>query len=209
MSYYLVSVALISLALGIFFLSFESRRPQAREVVLVSVMCALAVASRVAFAGVPYVKPVMAVIMISGVAFGWRVGFLTGSMTALVSNFVFSQGPWTPWQMIAYGIAGLIVGVLADKGLIPRSKWNMKQKTGVSVAAGFMVVFVVGPILDTSSLFLMVSAITPKTALAVYAAGFPMNLTLGIATAVCLFVFANPLLEKLERVRVKYGLFEE
>ena len=208
MSYYLVSVLLICAALGSFALSFEQRKPQAREVVLVAVMCALAVASRIAFAGVPFVKPMLAVIMISGIALGSRVGFLTGSMTALVSNFVFSQGPWTPWQMVGYGIAGLVMGVLADRGMIPRGNWSMRMRVVASVLAGLVATFFVGVILDTCAVFTMVSTVTPKAALMVYAAGFPINVVQGGATVVCMFVLANPLLEKLERVRVKYGLFE-
>lgn len=208
MSYYLVSALLICAALGSFAFSFERRKPQAREVVLVAVMCALAVAARVAFAGVPYVKPMMAVIMIAGVAFGSRVGFLAGSMTALVSNFVFSQGPWTPWQMVAYGIAGLVLGVIADKGLVSRGSWSLRVRVAVSVFAGLLTTFVVGIVLDTCTLFTMASTVSAKTALMVYAAGFPINVVQGVSTAVCMFVFANPLLEKLERVRKKYGLFE-
>lgn len=208
MSHYLVSVLLICAALGSFAFSFERRKPQAREVVLVAVMCALAVAARVAFAGVPYVKPMMAVIMIAGIAFGSRVGFLTGSMTALVSNFVFSQGPWTPWQMVAYGIAGLILGVIADRGLVSRGGWSMRVRVAISIFAGLLTTFVVGIVLDTCTLFTMVSTVSAKTALMVYAAGFPINVAQGVSTAVCMFVFANPLLEKLERVRKKYGLFE-
>ena len=144
--------------------------------------------------------------MIAGVALGSRSGFLVGAISLLVSDFVFGQGPWTPWQMLAYGIAGFVAGFLAERGVIPRSDLSNRAKTLLSLAGAAFVVVVVGPILDTCSLFTMVSAITPESALAIYASGLPVNAVQATATAITLFILANPLLGKLERVRVKYGL---
>ena len=137
---------------------------------------------------------------------GSRSGFLVGAISLLVSDFVFGQGPWTPWQMLAYGIAGFVAGFLAERGVIPRSDLSNRAKTLLSLAGAAFVVVVVGPILDTCSLFTMVSAITPESALAIYASGLPVNAVQATATAITLFILANPLLGKLERVRVKYGL---
>lgn len=205
-SYYVTSILVIIYAMVPFFVSFESRRPQARELVIIAVMCALAVAARVAFIWVPHFKPIAAIVMIAGVALGSRSGFLVGAISLLVSDFVFGQGPWTPWQMLAYGIAGFVAGFLAERGVIPRSDLSNRAKTLLSLAGAAFVVVVVGPILDTCSLFTMVSAITPESALAIYASGLPVNAVQATATAITLFILANPLLGKLERVRVKYGL---
>lgn len=109
--------------------------------------------------------------------------------------------------MLAYGIAGFVAGFLAERGVIPRSDLSNRAKTLLSACGrGLFVVVVVGPILDTCSLFTMVSAITPESALAIYASGLPVNAVQATATAITLFILANPLLGKLERVRVKYGL---
>lgn len=205
-SYYVTSILVIIYAMVPFFVSFESRRLQARELVIIAVMCALAVAARVAFIWVPHFKPIAAIVMIAGVALGSRSGFLVGAISLLVSDFVFGQGPWTPWQMLAYGIAGFVAGFLAERGVIPRSDLSNRAKTLLSLAGAAFVVVVVGPILDTCSLFTMVSAITPESALAIYASGLPVNAVQAAATAITLFILANPLLGKLERVRVKYGL---
>lgn len=205
-SYYVTSILVIIYAMVPFFVSFESRRPQARELVIIAVMCALAAVARVAFIWVPHFKPIAAIVMIAGVALGSRSGFLVGAISLLVSDFVFGQGPWTPWQMLAYGIAGFVAGFLAERGVIPRSDLNNRAKTLLSLAGAAFVVVVVGPILDTCSLFTMVSAITPESALAIYASGLPVNAVQATATAITLFILANPLLGKLERVRVKYGL---
>ena len=109
-NYYLVSVVLIVLAFVVFFFSYEKKKPQARELVTLSVMCAIAVASRAVFSMIPFFKPMAGIIMITGMAFGPGAGFLTGVVSAFVSNFIFGQGPWTPFQMLAWGICGFLAG---------------------------------------------------------------------------------------------------
>lgn len=204
--YILISIAIIIISLVPFFISFERRRPQARELVLLSVMIALAVVSRAVFAFLPQFKPMAAIIMITGIAFGGAPGFLAGSMSAFVSNFIFGQGPWTPWQMLAMGLCGYVFGLLADYDVIPRDNWSVKVRILISVVAGLFIVCIAGPILDTSSVFWMLSTITAESVLAVYAAGFFINVLHGIATFVTLFVLANPLLDKLSHVKIKYGM---
>ena len=117
-NYYLISVGLILLAFVVFFFSYERRKPQAREMVTLSVMSAIAIASRAAFAMIPFFKPMSGIIMITGMAFGPGAGFLTGVVSGFVSNFIFGQGPWTPWQMFAYGIGGALAGWLHKKNIM-------------------------------------------------------------------------------------------
>ena len=95
--YYLISTMIIMELMLPFFFRFEARRPQARELVILTVMAALAAVSRVVFAFSPYLKTITGIIMITGIAFGPEAGFLTGAVAAFASNFFFSQGPWTPW----------------------------------------------------------------------------------------------------------------
>ena len=106
--YYLISTMIIIELMLPFFFRFEARRPQARELVILTVMAALAAVSRVVFAFSPYLKTITGIIMITGIAFGPEAGFLTGAVAAFASNFFFSQGPWTPWQMFAYGFGGFL-----------------------------------------------------------------------------------------------------
>ena len=94
--YYLCSAMLIIYSMVPFFLSFEKRKPQAREIVTLAVMCAIAVASRAAFIMVPHFKPMTGIIIITAISFGPEAGFLTGAVSGFVSNFIFGQGPWTP-----------------------------------------------------------------------------------------------------------------
>ena len=110
--YYLTSLLLVGLMFVPFVLRFEGRRPQARELVLLSTMTALAVAGRAAFYWLPQCKPVCAIVILTAVAFTPEAGFVTGAAAGLISNFFFGQGPWTPWQMLGFGLVGFLGGVL-------------------------------------------------------------------------------------------------
>ena len=200
-NHYLVSVGLIVLAIVVFFLSFEKKKNHAREIVTLAVMCAIAVASRVIFSVIPNFKPVLGIIMLTGMALGPGAGFLTGAMTAFVSNFIFGQGPWTPWQMFAYGVAGALAGLLCKKGIMTE-----KKRLLTAVLGYVMIQFMVGPILDVCSIFTMKLDLSGSAALAVFAYGFVPNLIHGLATAVTLFLLAKPMMEKLNRMKEKYGM---
>lgn len=204
-SYAVVSLIVIGCAMLPFFVSFERSRPKAREVVMMAVLCAIAVASRAVFAYTPSFKPTAAIVMICGIAFGPRSGFMAGAVTMLASNMIFGQGPWTPWQMLSFGACGLVFGALADKGFIPKDHVPWKKLQTVSVLAASFIVFIAGPVLDTSTLFFMVSTITPQATAAVYLAGVPWNCMLAAATFITLMLAANPLLGIISRVEKKYG----
>lgn len=206
--YYLSGTLIVLYAIVPFFVSFEGRRPTAREIAVVAVLTALAVAARAAFIWVPHFKPMAAVIMIAGLAAGPQTGFLVGSVAALASNFIFGQGPWTPWQMLAFGVAGLVAGLLADVRVFPRANLSWPRRIALATVGFVLIVGLVGPILDTSTFFYLSTAPTPELAAVVYLAGLPVNAIHGAATALTLLVVANPLLDQLARVRVKYGLLD-
>lgn len=206
--YYLSGTLIVLYAIVPFFVSFEGRRPTAREIAVVAVLAALAVAARAAFIWVPHFKPMAAVIMIAGLAAGPQTGFLVGSVAALASNFIFGQGPWTPWQMLAFGVAGLVAGLLADARVFPRANLSWPRRIALATVGFVLIVGLVGPILDTSTFFYLSTAPTPELAAVVYLAGLPVNAIHGAATALTLLVVANPLLDQLARVRVKYGLLD-
>ena len=220
-NYYIAGVLIIILAMIPFFAGFESCRPEARELVTIAVMCAIAVASRIVFIMLPGFKPVVAIIMITGMAFGPSAGFLTGAMGAFVSNFVFGQGPWTPWQMFAVGIAGFIFGLLSGKGPVKaeaglpsgfsggRSLKKILQRLPVSLFGFLVIVVIVGPILDTCTLFTMTTAVSGASAATVYLAGLPVNLIHGAAVFVTLFFLTVPIMDKLDRIKIKYGMMEK
>ena len=105
----LLTVVVAFAAVGVFFASFEASRPALRQIMPTVVLAALAAAGRMLFAPVPDFKPVSAICILAGAVFGRRSGFLVGALAALVSNFFFGQGPWTPWQMYAWGLVEMCI----------------------------------------------------------------------------------------------------
>lgn len=199
--YYITSTLIILEMLVPFFLAFEGRKPQARELVVVAVMCAIAIVSRVAIP-IPHFKPTFAVIMLSGIAFGPETGFMVGAVTAFGSNFFAGQGAYTPWQMMAYGAGGLLAGFLAQK------KWLSRKPAWLAVFGFFAVILWVGPMLDICSIFLMPIGYTWTSVFVMLASGFSANLTQAVCTVITMLLFSKPLLEKLDRIKIKYGMME-
>ena len=186
-----------------FFLVFESRNPKARELVTIAVLCAMAVAGRAAFFMLPQFTPVMALVIISGVAFGGETGFLVGAVTMVTSNILFSQGPWTPWQMFSMGIIGFLAGVLFRKGLLRRSRGSL------ATFGAFSAVVIYGGIMNPAAALMYNShTINWEMLKAYYVSGLPMDLIHAAATVIFILIAAEPMLEKLDRIKVKYGIVE-
>lgn len=160
--YLFISMAIIIYTMIPFVMVFEGRKPQARELIILAVLAAIAVAGRVAFFMLPQFKPVIAIVIIAGICFGAESGFLVGAISMFVSNFFSSQGPWTPWQMFAAGIIGFLAGILFQKGRL-----NMK-KLPLCVFGFFSTFFIYGFLLDTASVFMFQSEVTFKSALPLY-----------------------------------------
>lgn len=198
--YYAISLAIILSGVILFLLKFENRKPSAAELTIIAVMCALAVASRVSFFFLPEVKPMAAVVIIVGISLGAETGFITGAMSAFLSNFYFGQGSWTPFQRFALGLVGFFSGIAFRR--IPVNKFTLCLYGVGSVLVLY------GGIVDINTLFYYEGKNTRMAVLAVYGASFPFNLAFGISTAVFLVILHKPVLRKLARVKRKYGLID-
>jgi uncharacterized membrane protein len=201
--YFVISLAIAVYCMLPFFLIFEGRKPQARELLTIAVLVAIAVAGRAAFFMVPSFKPVVAVTIISAVCFGAESGFLVGALSMLSSNMLFGQGPWTPWQMFAAGIIGFLAGILFQKG------WLKARKISLCIYGFLATVFIYGGIMNPASLVMTSYAITKRNLLAIYMSGLPVDLVHASATVIFLWIASKPMIEKLERIKVKYGMIEE
>ncbi len=201
-SYGVVSILVLLECMAPFALIFEGRKPKARELVLIAALCALAVAGRAALFMLPGFKPVAALVILSGVAFGGETGFLVGAMSMLTSNVLFGQGPWTPFQMFAMGLIGFLAGVSFQKGLLRAGRAPLAIFGAVSV------VLVYGGIMNPASAILYHPNLSLSVLKAYYLTGVPFDLVHAAATALFLWFGAEPMLEKLERVKRKYGLTE-
>ena len=201
-AYALMSMLFVILAILPFLMIYEMKKPQAREWIPLAVMAALAAVGRVAFAPVPFFKPTSAIIIITASVFGPEAGFLTGTMAALASNLFFGQGPWTPWQMFSFGIIGFLAGIMFQKGILRKTKTDM-------CLFGFVATFVIyGGIMNPASVIMWQSNININMVLSSYVMGMPFDFIHAVSTVFFLFLAAEPMLEKLERIKIKYGLIE-
>lgn len=199
--YNVISLAILLECMIPFFIIFEGRKPKARELVVIAVLCAMGIAGRSAFFMLPQFKPVMAITIISGVAFGGETGFLVGAVTMLASNMLFSQGPWTPWQMFAMGLTGFFAGILFRKGLLRRTRISL------CIYGAIVAIVIYGGIMNpASALIWSTGTLTKEIIIAYYITGFPMDCIQAFGTVFFLYFASEPMLEKLDRIKVKYGL---
>ena len=202
-AYLYASLIILALILIPFYISFEKDRPYARQIVLVSVMTALAVASRAAFFWVPQFKPIIAVIIISGAGLGAQSGFVVGSMSAFVSNFLFGQGPWTPFQMTAWGLIGMLAGLLFCRVYSSSDSIKVAPLMIYGAVSCFLLH---GAITDIWTVLSVSDRPTAGQFITVYSAGLIPDLILAAATVLFLGAATRPMLKKINRVKMKYGI---
>lgn len=185
-------------AIGIFFVGWERSKPGLRQIMPTVVLAALAAAGRMLFAVVPSVKPVTSVSIVAGAVFGKRCGFMVGALAALVSNFFFGQGPWTPWQMYAWGLVGYIAGILASHHIL-------ESKVAIYLY-GFFAAFIYALCLNTWTLVGFVQPFTWHSFALAYGAALPLDLIHAVSNVAFLFLIYAPWKRKLQRVKSKYDL---
>ena len=197
--YDIVMLLVAVLSIVPFFLRFEHKRQNVRELVLVAVMTALSVAGRFLFAPVPGFKPVTAIVIITGLYLGWEAGYLCGSLTALVSNLYFGQGPWTPFQMAILGLIGLFAALLAKQLCASRILLCIYGVfSGVAYSA-FM---------DVWSTLWYDGYLNIARYLALLITALPFRAVYAVSNVVFLLMLTGPIGRKLTRIKTKYGLLE-
>ena len=200
--YYFIALLILVETMLPFFLIFEGRKPQARELTVIAVLCAIGVVGRAAFFMLPAFKPVLALVIVAGVAFGGETGFLVGAMTMVASNVLFGQGPWTPWQMFSAGIIGFLAGVLFRKG------WLRRSRVSLCIYGAIATIVIYGGIMNPAAALIYTETLNWKLLLTYYVSGIPVDLIHATATVLFLWLAAEPMLEKLDRIKVKYGLMD-
>ena len=177
----IVSFLLAGGACLLFFFSFERRKPSVKDILPVVVMVA-----------------VTAIVIIMGVYCGKQTGFLTGSLCALVSNLFLGQGPWTPFQMLAWGLVGVLAAVLAKAPFFRRA-WAV-------CAYGFLAGFLYGAVTDLWTIMAMGESLSWPLVFTAYAAAVPFNVLHGMGNIVFLMLLYRPLGGKLKRMQEKFGV---
>ena len=200
-SYYAAAVMVIICAIVPFFAYFENRRVKTGEIIIIAIMTALAVAARSLFFFIPQVKPTSALVIVTAIAFGPNAGFLTGALSMFLSNFIFGQGMFTPFQMLGMGLVGFVCGCIFSGRRLSGSRF------AVSLTGGLLTFAVYGFIADSCSVLMLSSSLSLSSALAFYSSGFLFNIIHGITTALLLFFICKPMNSKFSRLRIKYGIF--
>lgn len=195
-AYMLVSLVVLCLILIPFFTRFEKRNVKSKEIVLLAMLAAIAAVSRVPFAAIPSVQPTSFVIIMAGIAFGAEAGFIVGAVSAVVSNIFLGQGPWTPWQMFAWGMMGMTAGLLKD------FIW-MKSKIGLSIF-GFIWGYLFGWIMNIWFMIANVESWSIHYFVTTYVASFYFDLAHGLANVIFIVLFSVSWLKVLLRFKVKY-----
>ena len=198
--YNLISIGIAFLGYFPVYYAYEKREGSIRRMVILAVMTALAVSGRFLFAFLPGFKPVTAIVIISGMYLGPEAGFLVGSLTAIISNMFFGQGPWTPFQMLAWGVIGMLSG-------LPFMARALRRKS-MMVLYGVFTGFLYSAVMDIWSVLSMDGTFNPLRYLIMLFQALPMTIEYMTANVVFLLLVAEPIGRKLERIRIKHGIFD-
>lgn len=196
--YAFVSLVLSVVACIPFFVSFEKGKNDARRIVIIAVMTALSVAGRFVFAPIPFFKPVTAIVIITAIYLGAEAGFITGAFSAVVSNFYFGQGPWTPFQMFAWGLIGFLAGLLAKRLL---------ESKVLLIIFGALSGVVFSFIMDVWTTLWADGTFNIARFIASITTAAPFTVVYMVSNVIFLLLLTKPIGRKLQRLKTKYGIF--
>ncbi len=189
----LVSLGVAVLALLLFAAGYEWKNIGSRRLIIASVMVALCVVGRF----IPLFKPITAITVLSAVYLGGETGFLVGAMSAMLSNFYFGQGPWTPFQMLAWGLIGLFAGILSEP---------MKRHRTLLLVYGVLSGIAYSMVMDVWTVLWYDGGFNGRLYLTALLTALPHTVVYAVSNFVFLWFIAKPVGDKLERVKVKYGI---
>lgn len=178
------------------FFLFERKKPQLSDLLMVATLCAIGSAGRVIFNFLPQVQPVTAIVLITGLCLGVQNGFMVGALSALVSNMVLGQGPWTPWQMLAWGAIGVLAGLLG--------KTRIKHSLVFVCMIAFFSAFLFSILMDFYTVTSVGTQLTLPMALSMFGAGLLFNISHAVGNVIFIILLYKPIGKKLERIRNKY-----
>jgi energy-coupling factor transport system substrate-specific component len=197
MTWQAASFCVLAFVLASGFAWYERSRPSAKVLALVAALAALAVVGRIAFAPIPNVKPTTDIVLFAGYALGGVPGFAVGAVTALASNLFFGQGPWTPWQMAAWGGVGVL-----GAGLARLARGREIGRVPLAVACG-LAGLAFGAVMDTYQ-WTFSAGQTPAGWLAVSATSLPYNLAHAIGNVVFCLLIGPAFVRSLRRYRRRF-----
>ena len=198
--YLLISILFLLGILLPTFICIPKKEMTTREMVMLAVLAAIAGVSRIPFAPIPSVQPTTFVVIASAIALGPQSGLIIGASAALVSNMVLGQGPWTPWQMICWGMAGFIAGLLANTLFM--------KKMSLRLVYGFITGFVFGWVMNLWILFSGFGDMNLQTFIVLNTSSFYFDLAHALSNVFFLLLFSTVWIKIIERFKEKYGVFQ-
>lgn len=190
-------LGMVILTQALFVTGFEKKTVGSRRMVIAAVMTALSVLGRVLFAPIPGFKPITAIVVITAIWIGGETGFLVGALSALISNFFSGQGPWTPFQMFAWGMIGLLAGLLSQP---------LKKSRLALSAYGIFAGVAYSLFMDIWTVLWYNGGINWPLYAAAVATALPYMISYALSNVVFLLLLGKPFGEKLERIKIKYGV---
>lgn len=185
-----IMIAILAV-LGILLIAFEYRRTDVKKLVLIAVMTAMSIVGRFVFAALPGFKPVTALVVVTGMYLGCEAGFFCGALTALVSNFYFGQGPWTPFQMFLWAMIGVVAGILSKP--LQTKKWAM-------IIYGIFAGIVFSLVMDLYSTIWAGGYFSWALYVAMITSSLPYTILYAVSNVFFLMVLAIPIGHKLDHV---------
>lgn len=192
-----VSLCVTILSCVPFFLHFERKENDVRKLILIAVMVALSVIGRFVFTPLPGFKPVTAMVVIVAMYFGSEAGFMTGALSAVISNFYFGQGPWTPFQMFSWGIIGLIAGLIASP---------LKRSKVVLIIYAIVSGVLYSMLMDVWTVLWADGFFNISRYIAAVISATQFTIIYAVSNVIFLLVFSKPIGKILERIKDKYKL---
>ncbi len=201
--YIYISLFIVAGSLAVVFLRLDKKRTSVRRLTLIAVMTALSIASRFIFAAFPAFKPMSAIVILTGVYLGGEAGFLCGCLTAFISNFYFGQGPWTPFQMTALGLIGLLAAFLfSGRKIIAGSKIRLFLLLLYGMFCGvFYSLF-----LDTWTMLWTYGGLDAEGYLAAITVAIPYTVLYAVSNVIFLLIFEPVFGKRLGRIIRKYRI---
>ncbi len=195
----MLALEIVIITIALLYWDFEQGRASSREVAVIAILGTIAAVARIPFAALPGVQPTTFIVIISGFVFGCRAGFMIGSTAALVSNFFLGQGPWLPWQMFAWGLAGVSAGVV-------NITFSHTGSKGLALFC-FLWGYLFGWIMNFWSWLAFVHPLTWKTFVAYGVASFWFDTFHALANAVFYLCLGPSFMKILKRFRRKLEVF--
>ena len=189
----IISLGVAAMTLLVFISGYEKKKTGTRRLVIASVMIALCVFGRF----IPIFKPVTAVTIIAGIYLGGETGFLVGAMSAVISNIFAGQGPWTAFQMLAWGLIGFIAGIASSP---------LRKNRALLLAYGAVSGIAYSFIMDIWTTLWYSGEFVTEVYLSALVTAIPYTISYAVSNLVFLLFLARPFGEKLERMHIKYGV---